>query len=243
MSDSFRSHLPAVPHDVRQDVSNAGAEGEFWTAFRYLLDELPADETGAFEERLAVDQGAREMLAEAVRLRDTIAAGAPSSVEVPVFAATSAAASVEVGLSPVVPAALAAAVAGSPTAGSLGDAARRERPAVPFWSSAGWFAFAAACLALFAVLSRPFVPGETTPVGAPIDEQLLAALVIDGAEGSAADEFSSEGASHWVAAVPASTDEDDGVSEPYAPLAGMEESAAPDWLIAAVVESNTGVPE
>ncbi len=242
MSDSFRSHLPAVPHDVRQDVSYDGAEGEFWTAFRYVLDELPAAEASAFEERLALDQGAREMLAEAVRLRDTIAAGMPAHAEVPAcampFAPPFAKVSAEVALPQVVPAASAAAVAGSPT-----FAARRERPVMPLWSSAGWFAFAAACLALFAVLSRPFVPGETAPAGTPVDEQLLAALMLDAADGSAADEFSPEGASHWVAAVPSSTDEDEAASEPYAPPAGMDESAAPDWLIAAVVESNTGVPE
>ena len=37
-----------------------------WTAFQYVGDELPADESQLFEARLATDQASREALAEEV---------------------------------------------------------------------------------------------------------------------------------------------------------------------------------
>jgi ferric-dicitrate binding protein FerR (iron transport regulator) len=44
-----------------------------WTAFRYIANELTADETAAFEERLVVDQEAREELSRAVELTQALA--------------------------------------------------------------------------------------------------------------------------------------------------------------------------
>lgn len=44
-----------------------------WDAFRYVADELADDERGAFEERLAEDQAAREAVAQAVQLSQAVA--------------------------------------------------------------------------------------------------------------------------------------------------------------------------
>ena len=44
-----------------------------WHAFRYIADELSADETEQFEARLADDQVAREAVARAVELSQAIA--------------------------------------------------------------------------------------------------------------------------------------------------------------------------
>src|SRR5687767_2601083 len=47
-----------------------------WLAFRYVSDELSAEEVEQFEERLAVDQAAREAVAEAVLMCEAVSAGA-----------------------------------------------------------------------------------------------------------------------------------------------------------------------
>jgi hypothetical protein len=52
-----------------------------WRAFRYLHGELTAVEAEAFEEDLAIEQPAREALAEAVRLTATLECVAPAVVE------------------------------------------------------------------------------------------------------------------------------------------------------------------
>lgn len=50
-----------------------------FTAFRYVADELSDAERLAFEEQLAVDQAAREAVAEAVALCERLAAAGPVS--------------------------------------------------------------------------------------------------------------------------------------------------------------------
>ena len=49
-----------------------------WTAFRYIVGELSADEACRFEEQLAVDQLAREAVVAAVRLTSVVAQGFPA---------------------------------------------------------------------------------------------------------------------------------------------------------------------
>jgi hypothetical protein len=44
-----------------------------WLAFRYISNELPADEVELFEQRLAHDQAAREAVAQAVQLSLAVA--------------------------------------------------------------------------------------------------------------------------------------------------------------------------
>ncbi|MHC5537169.1 hypothetical protein ACYOEI_02905, partial [Singulisphaera rosea] len=43
-----------------------------WLAFRYVAVEMDAEESAAFEERLAYDQLARESVAEAVALTEAV---------------------------------------------------------------------------------------------------------------------------------------------------------------------------
>ncbi|HEX4130211.1 MAG TPA: hypothetical protein VHZ24_09215 [Pirellulales bacterium] len=50
------------------------AEDLFWTAFRYVADELPAEEAEQFDERLAADQTARDAVARVVELSAAVAA-------------------------------------------------------------------------------------------------------------------------------------------------------------------------
>ena len=62
-----------------------------WLAVRYVLGELPPAEAVAFEERLAVDQPAREAVALAVRLTEALAesemtARTPAETSAPVVA-------------------------------------------------------------------------------------------------------------------------------------------------------------
>jgi negative regulator of sigma E activity len=61
----------------------------FWTAFRYVSDELTAPEAEAFEARLADDQSAREAVAQAVELSQTVVAAVPQMrpIEEPVVLA------------------------------------------------------------------------------------------------------------------------------------------------------------
>jgi len=55
-------------------MSNSMNQGDLaWTAFRYIANELSADEATTFEERLAVDQEAREELSRAVELTQALA--------------------------------------------------------------------------------------------------------------------------------------------------------------------------
>lgn len=62
----------------------AGDETD-WLAVRYVLGELPAAEVAAFEERLASEQPAREAVARAARLVETLAATPwPAEKAVPV---------------------------------------------------------------------------------------------------------------------------------------------------------------
>lgn len=56
------------------DPTIAGLADETdWLAVRYVLGELPADAAAAFEDRLAEDQPAREAVARAARLVETLA--------------------------------------------------------------------------------------------------------------------------------------------------------------------------
>jgi hypothetical protein len=45
-----------------------------WLAFRYVSDEMSPDESGAFEQRLEVDQAAREAVAGAVEMGQAVVA-------------------------------------------------------------------------------------------------------------------------------------------------------------------------
>ena len=54
-----------------------------WLAFRYVAEELSADEAAAFEGRLADDQAAREAVAVAVELAQAIASPTPSVIPMP----------------------------------------------------------------------------------------------------------------------------------------------------------------
>jgi ferric-dicitrate binding protein FerR (iron transport regulator) len=55
-------------------MSNTMNQGDLaWTAFRYISNELSADEVATFEECLAVDQEAREELSRAVELTQALA--------------------------------------------------------------------------------------------------------------------------------------------------------------------------
>lgn len=47
-----------------------------WLAFQYVSEELSAEDVALFEERLAVDQTAREAVAEAMLLLQAVSAGA-----------------------------------------------------------------------------------------------------------------------------------------------------------------------
>jgi anti-sigma factor RsiW len=58
---------------IAREFAGGGASDEaLWLAFRYVHDELSADEAEAFEERLATEQPVREALAEATRLSDFV---------------------------------------------------------------------------------------------------------------------------------------------------------------------------
>lgn len=64
-------------------MSNTMGQSDLaWTAFRYISNEMPADEAAAFELRLAVDQEAREEVARAVELTQTMA-GLPQVIPQP----------------------------------------------------------------------------------------------------------------------------------------------------------------
>src|SRR5690349_6967225 len=57
-----------MEHHDRADVN--------WLAFQYVNEELSAEDALHFEDRLAVDQSAREAVAEAMLLLQAISAGA-----------------------------------------------------------------------------------------------------------------------------------------------------------------------
>jgi hypothetical protein len=64
-------------------MSNTMVQSDLaWTAFRYISNEMPADEAAAFELRLAADQESREEVARAVELTQTMAR-IPQSVPQP----------------------------------------------------------------------------------------------------------------------------------------------------------------
>ncbi|MGC3969424.1 MAG: hypothetical protein QM775_19315 [Pirellulales bacterium] len=175
-----------------------------WSAYQYAAGELDAAAAAAFEERLAVDQSAREALAEAVSLSEAVCAAYE-----------------QLPASYVMPASRVAAPADS-------------RLVV------GWLATAtAACIALAMTWQAFKTPagdeaGEVAAAQAEADSQLLAALgpehrwdapspLVD--ELAAADNvIHEESVSEELDASEASTD----------PMS----VAAPDWLLAAVVESS-----
>ena len=191
-------------------------DGLIWTAYQYTADELPEPAARAFEAALENDQQAREALAEAVALGDTIrAALRPEGVTAPA----------------VMPAEL--------VASSVGESRNRN-------SSYGWAAAcvafgAAACLALMMALrttppaDAPVAQGPAAPVTkGETDHQLLAVLWPE----DSADLTSGDVGSTLVVGIDATdsavgaelTADDEVIYEP------MPDAAAPDWLIAAVVE-------
>ena len=58
---------PALPFDDRADVNGADDDRQ-WQAFRYVLGEMSPDESQAYEQLLADDQEARELVAASVGL-------------------------------------------------------------------------------------------------------------------------------------------------------------------------------
>jgi anti-sigma factor RsiW len=61
---------------MNHDPNHRPAEGDdlAWAAFRFIAGEMTAAETQSFEERLAIDQAARESVAEAVELFHAVCA-------------------------------------------------------------------------------------------------------------------------------------------------------------------------
>lgn len=244
MSDPLESRIPA-----NSSTELGGESPGFWTAFRYLLDEMTESEAAAFEGRLAEEQPLRETLAEAVRLKDAIAAGAPVEVVAgPCLPATSPlpATSLPATSLPatLTPASLSVAAEASSVAVRRAGQPFSARP-FSGWSGAGWLAFAAACAVLFAVLSRPFPPSNVAAPDAAVEDHLLAALLVDAADDPLPDDSSPDGASQWVAEVVAPAVDDEPSLDPdAAPISSDEPPTpdwmAPDWLIAAVAESSVG---
>jgi hypothetical protein len=226
------------PQNERSQSLVAGKPGDdlIWTAYQYTADELPEPAARAFEALLETDQTAREALAEAVSLGDTIrAALGPDANVAPV----------------VMPASIAAATV------THTDPARQYG-----WArSAAWVALgAAACLVLTMALRNG--PQGDTP--APIaqqniaqqqaakpdgksakpenDHHLLAVLFPeDSGEVVVIDAPASEPADAVVIDTDSTDDADSTFDGPaYQP---MPEATAPDWLIAAVAESDSGANE
>lgn len=213
-----------------------------WIACRYELNELSPAEMESFEERLAGDQSAREALAEAVRLHGLVSACLAE---------------------PATCSSVAAEIMPASQAGLAEVAAREQiaRPAMQSgagWAQAGWWAFAAACLVLGFVVSRPAAlqqptgpsneqtaarsSAPTAPTPTTLgDEQLLAALVSPApGDTDVADEWGLIATVVPPAAedsqVGADPDEDEVATDD--PMTSADEPTAPDWLIAAVAESN-----
>jgi len=63
-------------------TAEAATDAADWLAVRYVLGELPATESAAFESRLTEDQSARETLARAAQLVETLAL-VPHPVAIP----------------------------------------------------------------------------------------------------------------------------------------------------------------
>lgn len=79
---------PAQPDRDRSEAPELGrslAEGEdlAWAAFLYYHGELSADESEAFEERLATEQAPREALAKAVELSESVGAAFETELQRP----------------------------------------------------------------------------------------------------------------------------------------------------------------
>lgn len=60
-------------HSNETEITASQAGGTDWLAFRYVANEMSHDERQRFEERLSDDQAAREAVASAVELTQTIA--------------------------------------------------------------------------------------------------------------------------------------------------------------------------
>jgi hypothetical protein len=218
--------------------NSRGGDDLVWTAYQYTADELSASAARDFEAALETDQSAREALAEAVSLGDTIRA---ALVPEPIAA------------SGVMPASLIAA---------------NERRAAYGWGSAvAWVALgAAACLALtMAVRNAPRDEvGQEAPVAksdAHADQHLLAVLFPEEASDSAAMDASvakaeagaADASTAYASTAYASTAYDAGADTglssggdetAFGPMPEpMPEASAPDWLIAAVVEADVSVNE
>lgn len=188
-----------------------------WLAYRFSAGELSADEVQEFEARLAVDQAAREALAQAVGLSETVFAlehAAPISRRAPKTLA-------------LVPAA----------------ASRRN------WSQqAGWMAAAvAACVAL--AMTWQVFRAERTEVARQVISQpdALPGNATNDEETRMLMAFIEEEPVARVAAQPAEVEpeemgeleyelvRDDGTTEESL----EDQNATPDWLLAAVAESQS----
>lgn len=74
---------------MQRPASQFDREELDWLAFRYIAGELSEPEAAEFEERLAVDQAAREAVARSVELTSTLAATREESTTVEAGSATS----------------------------------------------------------------------------------------------------------------------------------------------------------
>jgi hypothetical protein len=245
----------------RQDVGQAaGRPGDdlLWTAYQYTADELPEPAARAFEASLETDQQAREALAEAVSLADTVRASlcpervaAPAVMPATVFPNT-------VFSNTVIPDTVmpASVVAASMTS----DRASYGWAGNSYGWAAAWVALgAAACLVLtFALRNNSPVDapapiaqhpaaktdagtiktdGSATRTDGLADQQLLAVLFPEGS--AAQDAVVTDGSD---AADAASIDSDTG-SYDEAAYEPMPEATAPDWLLAAVAEAGAPANE
>lgn len=144
-------------------AAGALAAGELsWLAFRFVAGELSGDELAAFEQRLEVDQGAREAVAEMVELTTAVQCVASTDVTyavesrrdsdsrmAPTPAAPFSAASMPAAPAPTV---------SSPTVSSPNVATLAAPPSSPlaaarWWSPAMWMS-AGAAVCLLAITAR-----------------------------------------------------------------------------------------
>jgi hypothetical protein len=202
----------------------------FWTAFRYACDELDEAAATQFEGRLADEQPAREALAEAVsilaaaRVAEAEPIGVPADVLCEVAAENRGAA---MAATVIVPASL--------------ERSFWERPLVQ--NPAVWFlGGVAACLALMFGLSRsnPHADGPrhaavATSAPAAIESQRQLAMAWIASQ--PADELPNDGFANGEAAHDNSVDVDDFTAMEVPVLA--DEPAAPEWLIAALAETQS----
>lgn len=146
----------------------------FWLAFRYVAGEMDADESAAFEDRLAHDQTARESVADAVALTEAVTRAASTTTDRRPLRRSFGRKRLAAVL------AMAAAVAIVSLVGYLSTKPRESTPAVPTHLgpeesvALAWSGLhqpdegaAVAHVELMAWLDDPIAPGE--PSAAPLD--------------------------------------------------------------------------